>query len=170
MAQQQSIKRQNRITYIVLGNPRGASRMLRKRRVRPPRDKRTLVRYIKHLVRQEGLPAIRELLGHHPDKDVILKTSHHGGCSCPVCDPVSEPYLEETDKLAPHYGTAYSVPLNPESHYHGPDYGITPADETPLLPASTSVKTTAKEALLFALIFTAGIIVATALNPSKSNG
>ena len=64
---------QNRIDYIVYGNPAGASRLLRKYRYTSPQDLHDRVAAVKELVQDQGKAAIRDLVMLHPDKAIVAR-------------------------------------------------------------------------------------------------
>ena len=66
---------QNRIAYIVYGNPREAKSVLQKHGFEPPRNIHQLVHDVKDLVRKKGRVAVKELVSIHPDRRMIMKWS-----------------------------------------------------------------------------------------------
>ena len=95
---QKQPKAQNRIDYIVYGNPRGARKLMDRHGYIPPNNLQDVSRAVKLLVKQKGKPFIKELLQIHPEKEAILNaagksttedsycgcsaSSFTGGCGC----------------------------------------------------------------------------------------
>lgn len=105
---------QNRIDYIVYGNPGGAAQLIDKYGYEPLKNPSDLVKAIKMLVKQNGLKMIKELIKIHPDRRAILKVERGkednfcGACSsysynpqdnyCGVCG--HSEYKGQSDKRA----------------------------------------------------------------------
>ena len=64
---------QNRIDYIVYGNPRKARRLLRKYAVVPPKRLPEVLQAIKRLIQDKGKGFIQDLIRIHPDSPAILR-------------------------------------------------------------------------------------------------
>ena len=77
MKQKNNINRsrfaQNRIDYIVYGNPKEAKELVHRYGYESPKDIHELVAAIKELVRRKGRKVIKDLIGIHPDKKAIAK-------------------------------------------------------------------------------------------------
>lgn len=77
---------QNRIDYIVYGNPKAVSRLIYDYGYEPPENPHDLVKAAKILVQKRGRNAIKDLIKLHPDKKAILKVergkedSYCGAC------------------------------------------------------------------------------------------
>ncbi len=79
---------QNRIDYIVYGNPKEAKELVHHYGYEPPRDIHELVAAIRKLVRRKGRKIIKDLIRIHPDKKAIAsignrqrEDSYCGACS-----------------------------------------------------------------------------------------
>lgn len=78
---------QNRIAYIVYGNPDQAKKLLQDYGFEPPRDIHELLHAVKELVRRKGRKVIKDLIKIHPDKRAIIKFNRQrednfcGACS-----------------------------------------------------------------------------------------
>lgn len=78
---------QNRIEYIVYGNPKEATELVHNYGYESPKDVHELVQAIKELVRRKGRKVIKDLIKIHPDKKAIVKLSRQrednfcGACS-----------------------------------------------------------------------------------------
>lgn len=66
---------QNRIEYIVYGNPEKAKQLVENYGFESPRDVHGLVGAVKELVRRKGRKVIKDLIKIHPDKRAIIKMS-----------------------------------------------------------------------------------------------
>lgn len=64
---------QNRIAYIVYGNPDGARKFLFDQGYHPPKNIHDLVHATKELVKTKGKIIVPLLLNVHPEKELILK-------------------------------------------------------------------------------------------------
>ena len=64
---------QNRIDYIVYGNPKAVSRLIYDYGYEPPENPHDLVKAAKILIQKRGRKAVKELIKLHPDKKAILK-------------------------------------------------------------------------------------------------
>jgi len=64
---------QNRIAYIVYGNPDGARKFLFDQGYHPPKNIHDLVHATKELVKTKGKTIVPLLLNVHPEKELILK-------------------------------------------------------------------------------------------------
>lgn len=77
---------QNRIDYIVYGNPKAVSRLIYDYGYEPPESPHDLVKAAKILVQKRGRNAVKDLIKLHPDKKAILKVergkedSYCGAC------------------------------------------------------------------------------------------
>lgn len=81
---------QNRIAYIVYGNPDGARKFLFDQGYHPPKNIHDLVHATKELVKTKGKTIVPLLLNVHPEKELILKLNQpqnkHGEDSfCGAC-------------------------------------------------------------------------------------
>ena len=94
---------QNRIAYIVYGNPDGARKFLFDQGYHPPKSIHDLVKATKELVKTEGKSIVPKLLTIHPEKDLILE--------------LNQP-LEST-KEDSYCGSCGSSSFNPESNFCG---------------------------------------------------
>ena len=78
---------QNRIDYIVYGNPQGVSKLVYDYGYEPPKSPHDLVKAAKILIKQNGRKAVKDLIKIHPDRNAILKIqrgkedSYCGACS-----------------------------------------------------------------------------------------
>lgn len=78
---------QNRIDYIVYGNPKGVSRLVYDYGYEPPESQHDLVKAAKILVKRNGRKAVKDLIKIHPDRKAILKIqrgkedNYCGACS-----------------------------------------------------------------------------------------
>lgn len=64
---------QNRIDYIVYGNPNGVADLVYDYGYEPPENPHDLVKATKILVKRNGRKLIKELIKIHPDRKAILK-------------------------------------------------------------------------------------------------
>lgn len=88
---------QNRIDYIVYGNPKGAAQLVYDYGYQPPRHLRDLAGAVRLLVQKKGRKALRRLISLHPDRAAILKVDR-----------------EKED----HYcGACHSYSYNPHDNY-----------------------------------------------------
>ncbi len=77
---------QNRISYIVYGNPVGAKKLLYDYGYEAPENIHDLVKAVKLLVQKKGRKVIKDLIQIHPDKQIILKFNKEKEDSyCGVC-------------------------------------------------------------------------------------
>ena len=94
---------QNRIAYIVYGNPDGARKFLFDQGYHPPKNIHDLVKATKELVKNQGKSIVPHLLTIHPEKDLILK--------------LNQP--ESNQKEDSFCGACGSSSFNPESNFCG---------------------------------------------------
>ena len=66
---------QNKIDYIVYGNPAGARKVLYDQGYHPPKNLHDLVKATKQLIKVEGKSIVPLLLNIHPEKELILGLS-----------------------------------------------------------------------------------------------
>ncbi|MCB0375258.1 MAG: hypothetical protein KDD04_05005 [Sinomicrobium sp.] len=90
---------QNRIDYIVYGNPGGVAKLIHDYGYEPPRHPQDLARAVRLLVREKGRKAVRRLISIHPDKEAILKV--------------------ERGKEDSYCGMCHSRSYNPQDKYCG---------------------------------------------------
>lgn len=64
---------QNKIDYIVFGNPKEASQLVHNYGYQAPNDIEGLSETIKLLIKKKGKKVVTDLLGIHPDKNIILR-------------------------------------------------------------------------------------------------
>ena len=64
---------QNRIDYIVFGNPKGAAQLVYDYGYEPAENLHDLSRAVRQLIRKKGRKAVRKLISIHPDRKAILK-------------------------------------------------------------------------------------------------
>ena len=78
---------QNKIDYIVFGNPSGAKKLLYKKGYKPFSNIQLTAKAIKQLVRKEGRTVIKELAQIHPDKPLIIAANKEQEDSfCGACN------------------------------------------------------------------------------------
>lgn len=92
---------QNRIDYIVYQRPLEASKIVEKHGYEAPAKADELVKAIKLLVKKKGEPLIKELIGIHPEKKIILELSGHKSDESNFCGCHSA-YSGETKELLDH--------------------------------------------------------------------
>jgi len=84
---------QNRIDYIVFGNPEGAARLVYDYGYEPAENLHDLSQAIRQLVRKKGRKAVKKLISIHPDRGAILKVeqgkedNYCGMCSSYAYNP-----------------------------------------------------------------------------------
>ena len=66
---------QNRIDYIVYGNPKGVKKLVYDYGYVPPKNSNRLAQTTKKLIRKEGRQVIKDLLKIHPDKQAIQQAN-----------------------------------------------------------------------------------------------
>lgn len=87
MKQKRSKHAQNRIAYIVYGNPKATRQLIDQHGYQAPKQEHELVGATKQLVLKKGRSVVKELLQIHPDRDAILsleqskEDSYCGACS-----------------------------------------------------------------------------------------
>jgi len=64
---------QNRIDYIVYGNPKGVSRLIYDYGYEPPESPHDLVKAARILIKKRGRKAVKDIIKLHPDRKAILK-------------------------------------------------------------------------------------------------
>lgn len=90
---------QNKIDYIVFGNPSGAKKLLFEKGYQPLANIQHTAQAIKQLVKKEGRQLIKELIQIHPDKALILKTT--GALEDSFCGACSNyTYVPETNSCS----------------------------------------------------------------------
>lgn len=83
---QRSKLAQNRIEYIVYGNPKGVSQLIYDLGYETPKGLQNILKATKLLVQKEGTPIISQLIKLHPDRATILglekpeEDSYCGAC------------------------------------------------------------------------------------------
>lgn len=84
----------NKIDYIVFGNPKEAKQLVHNYGYEPPRDVEGLSETVKLLVKKRGKKVVKDLLGIHPDKNIILRLNQSKEDSfCGACG--SSSYIPE---------------------------------------------------------------------------
>lgn len=84
----------NKIDYIVFGNPKEAKQLVHNYGYEPPRDIEGLSETVKLLVKKKGKKVVKDLLGIHPDKNIILRLNQSKEDSfCGACG--SSSYIPE---------------------------------------------------------------------------
>ncbi|MEM9023074.1 MAG: hypothetical protein AAGB22_05000 [Bacteroidota bacterium] len=68
-----NMQRQNRIDYLVTGNPEEVRDLIEAYGYSPPKNIGHLIRFTKQLVKAQGRPFLRELLRLHPERALILR-------------------------------------------------------------------------------------------------
>lgn len=94
---------QNRIAYIVYGNPDGARKLLFDQGYHPPKNIHDLVHAAKELVKTKGKTIVPLLLNVHPEKELILK--------------LNQPQNNQREDS--FCGSCGSSSFNPESNFCG---------------------------------------------------
>lgn len=94
---------QNRIAYIVYGNPDGARKFLFDQGYHPPKNIHDLVHATKELVKTKGKTIVPLLLNVHPEKELILK--------------LNQPQNNQREDS--FCGSCGSSSFNPESNFCG---------------------------------------------------
>ena len=90
---------QNKIDYIVFGNPTGAKKLLLEKGYKPFSNIQYTAQAIKQLVKKEGRKAVKELIKIHPDKALILKINKELEDSfCGACSNYT--YVPETNSCS----------------------------------------------------------------------
>jgi len=90
-------KAQNRIDYIVYGNPKGVRSLIYQEGYEVPKNLSELSQATKLLVQKRGKNFIQKLVQIHPDKKIILQLSKgKKDCGCRACGYLS--YTGSSDK------------------------------------------------------------------------
>ena len=69
---------QNRIDYIVYGNPKGVADLVYDYGYEPPESPHDLVKATKILIRKKGRKVVKDLIKIHPDRKAFLKIKRRG--------------------------------------------------------------------------------------------
>ncbi|WP_010182450.1 hypothetical protein [Aquimarina agarilytica] len=77
---------QNKIDYIVFHKPKEAGKLLYNYGFEVPKDKVSLVKSIKALIRKEGRKVTEQLLSLHPDTKAILSLKETNTSHCRACN------------------------------------------------------------------------------------
>ncbi len=81
---------QNRIDYIVFGNPKGAAQLVYDYGYEMPENLHDLSRAVRQLVRKKGRKAVKKLISIHPDRKAILKVERNKEDNyCGMCSSYS---------------------------------------------------------------------------------